>query len=87
MKLRDGFVLRNVAGANVVVPIGARSVDFNGMITLNETGAFLWKKLETGADVDSLTAAILSEYDTEEETARTAAAEFLHRLKEAGCLA
>ena len=81
MKVKEGFVLRSVAGSNVVVPVGAASVDFNGMITLNDSGAFLWRELEKGADVDSL-----REYEVDEETARKCAADFTEKLLDAGCL-
>ena len=45
MKIREGFLLRNVAGNNVVVPIGQATLDFNGMMSLNETGAFIFSKM------------------------------------------
>ncbi len=86
MKIKEGFVLRSIAGSNIVVPVGAASVDFNGMITLNDSGAFLWKLLENGSDVDAMTAALLREYEVDEATARTCSAEFIDKLKEAGCL-
>ena len=86
MKVKEGFVLRSVAGSNVVVPVGAASVDFNGMITLNDSGAFLWRELEKGADVDSLTAALLREYEVDEETARKCAADCTEKLLDAGSL-
>ena len=75
MKIKEGFVLRTIAGSNIVVPVGAASIDFNGMITLNDSGAFLWKELEQDCDIDDLTAALLREYDVDEATARTCAAE------------
>lgn len=87
MKIKEGFLLRAIAGSNVVVPVGENAVDFNGMITLNDSAAFLWKELEGGGDVDSLTAALLREYDVDEETARACCADFLRKLEEAGCLA
>ena len=59
MKVKDGFGLRAIAGSNIVVPVGAATAQFNGMITLNDSGAFLWRELEKGADVDSLTEALL----------------------------
>ncbi len=40
MKIKDGFILRNVAGNNVVVPIGQATIDFNGMISLNDTRVY-----------------------------------------------
>lgn len=86
MKIKEGFVLRSVAGSNIVVPVGAAVLDFNGMITLNDSGAFLWKVLEQGADVDAMVKALLSEYDVDEQTARTCSEDFVAKLKEAGCL-
>ena len=50
MKLKENFVLRQVAGSYAVLAVGAASVDFNGMLTLNESGALLWRALEQGAD-------------------------------------
>lgn len=85
MKIKEGFVLRNIAGSNIVVPVGETSAEFNGMITLNDSGAFLWKELEKGSDVDGLTAALLREYDVDEATARSCSAAFIDKLSEAGC--
>ena len=62
MKIKDTFVLRSIAGSSIVVPTGAEMMDFNGMITLNETGAFLWEKMQSETDIDSLTEAMLAEY-------------------------
>ncbi len=86
MKIKEGFVLRTVAGSNIVVPVGDACLDFNGMITLNDSGAFLWRVLENGSDVDGMTAALLKEYEVDEETARTCADGFLKKLVEAGCV-
>ena len=86
MKIKEGFVLRTIAGSNIVVPVGAASVDFNGMITLNDSAVFLWKELEKGSDVEGLTAALLREYEVDEDTARTCSAEFIEKLLDAGCL-
>ena len=44
MKIREGFILREVAGVFAAVPVEGESRQFHGMIQLNETGAFLWKK-------------------------------------------
>ena len=46
MQIKSGFMLKEVAGTNIVVPVGENTVDFNAMITLNESGAFLWQQLE-----------------------------------------
>lgn len=86
MKLKDGFVLRTVAGENVVLPSGDE-LNLNMMITLNDTGRFLWEKLEAGAEVEDLVAALLAEYDVEEATARAAVERFVAKLNENGFLA
>lgn len=79
MKIKEGFILRQVAGDTVVLPSG--DMDINAMITLNETGTFLWQKLEQETTVDELVAAVLAEYETDEATARTAVEGFVEKLK------
>lgn len=81
MKLKSGFVLRQVAGTNVVIPTGD-ALNLNVMITLNDTGVFLWKLLEQETDEDAMVAAALEEYDVDEATARTYVAAFVAKLKE-----
>ncbi len=80
MKLKDGFILRQVAGENVVLPSG--DLDINAMITLNDTGAFLWKQLEQETDEDSLVNALLGEYDVDTETARLCVSSFTEKLRQ-----
>ena len=54
MKTKSGFMLRQVGGKNVVVAVGKAAEDFNGLITLNSTGAFLWEQLSHGISYDEL---------------------------------
>lgn len=77
MKIKEGFMLREVAGSYVVVAVGTRSEEFNGMVNLNSTGAFLWKCLEKGGDKESLTQALLDEYEVSEELAAKDVERFL----------
>ncbi|MDR0889712.1 MAG: PqqD family peptide modification chaperone [Oscillospiraceae bacterium] len=86
MKVKEGFVLRAIAGSNIVVPVGEAGLDFNGMITLNESGAFLWRALENDTDIDALVKALLGEYDVDEKTARECVVSYIEKLAEAGCL-
>ena len=83
MKLKEGFVLREVGDSCVVVPTGAE-LNFNGMISLNETGKTLWKALENETDTDGLVAALLAEYDVDEATAKTGVDAFVSKLRENG---
>ena len=85
MKLNENFVLREIAGNYVILPLGSASVDLNGMLKLNESGAFLWKVLETGADAEGLVQALTGEYTVSQEQARADVAEFLEKLVQAGC--
>ncbi len=77
MKIKKGLILRSVGGENVVVPVGEMSKNFHGMITLNETGAFLWKFFTEDHTVDEAVAALLAEYDVSEEIARTDVEKFV----------
>lgn len=86
MKLKEGYIVRNVAGQIVVLPTGDE-LDLNLMITLNETGKFLWNILENGATEDELVAAVLASYDVDEETAKSAVVSFVSKLNEHGFLA
>ena len=86
MKLKNGFVLRTVAGETVVLPSGDVA-NFDMMITLNETGRFLWERLETETDEATLVKALLAEYDVTEERAAASVAAFVGRLKELEFLA
>ena len=86
MKLKPGFILRQVAGENVVIPAGS-ALNLNLMITLNDTGAFLWKLLEQDTDEEAMTAALLAEYDVDEDSARAHVAAFVNKLKEQDFLA
>lgn len=80
MKIRNTYILRNVAGENLVVPIGD-SVNFNSVITLNATGKFLWELLNTDTTEEQLTDALCSEYDIERETAERDVSSFIEKLK------
>ena len=86
MKIKDDFVLRRVANTWTVLPLSAEVLNFDGMLTLNESGAMLWNVLIKGADFDMLVDALLNEYDVTREQALTDAEEFLNMLKSVGCI-
>ena len=86
LKLKEGYIVREVAGQIVALPTGD-DLDLNVMITLNGTGKFLWELIEKGSDVDSLVAALLAEYDVDEATARAGVERFVSKLNENGFLA
>ncbi len=86
MKIKEGFVLKNVAGETVVLPSrGAANLDV--MISLNDTAGFLWEKLTVGAEIEELVEALLAEYEVDEATAKYAVETFINTLKEHDFLA
>lgn len=86
MKLKNGFLLRELAGSHVVVPVGQAAIDLRGMITLNETGAFLWQQLGTEQTEESLCEAMTQAYDVSDERARDDIGLFLETLRTHGLL-
>ena len=81
MKIKEGFILRNVAGSFVVVPIGEATLDFNGMMNLNETGAFLFEKMIEGISREDLIKALTDEYDVDEKTAAADVDAFIEKVE------
>ena len=87
MKIKDGFIVREIAGSFVVVPVGQNLVDFSSMITLNETGAFLWNCLTEDTTVEEMCDKLLGEYEgIEKDEALTDINEFINTLKEKSIL-
>ena len=71
MKRNTDFMLRDIAGEVILVPTGAATQQFNGMITLNEVAAFIWKNLDESKSKEELVDKIMDEFEVDEETART----------------
>ena len=87
MKIKENFVLRQVADTWVVLPLRQATVDFKGMLTLNESGILLWRLLEKGTTREALAAALTEEYEVSETEALADADEFVQKLRVVGCLA
>ena len=83
MKIKEGFILREVADSFIVVAVGEAVKTFNGIVNLNETGAFLWKALEQGATKEELLEKLTAEYDVDEDTAKKDIDAFVAKLEEA----
>ena len=82
MKIRKELIRREIAGDVILVPVGGTVLENNGLFALNELGAFLWDRLESAEDEETLVQAVLSEYEVDEATARTDTAQFLQKLRE-----
>ncbi len=86
MKIKEGFILREVAGQIVVLPTGDQ-LDLNMMITLNDTGRFLWEHLQQETTKEELVAALLAEYEVDEELAAKSVDAFVQKLRDGELLA
>lgn len=86
MKIKEGFIKSNLGDECVVVPVGAQTVDFRGLITLNETGEFIWEILQNESKISDVVSALTKEYDIDEATAKADAEEFVKILSEKGFL-
>lgn len=82
MKIKNGFVKRNIAGSEIVVPVGKNAAEFNGMITLNESGAFFWDCLLDDTTADEVVAKVLEIYDVTPEKAALDVNNFISMLRE-----
>ena len=82
MKIKDGFILKKIAGSTVVVPVGDTLVNLQLMLSLNESGAFLWQQLQKDCTKDDFLAAMQAEYDVDAATAAADIDAFLNTLKE-----
>ena len=87
MKTKKGFKLRTVCGENIIVAEGIENVDFSRIISMNETSAYLWKRIQ-GIDFDENTLAglLLEEYEVDEATARSDAKALVEKWLEAGII-
>lgn len=79
MKLKEGFVLQEVAGETVVLPTGD-DLDMNMMITLNSTARFLWERMEQETTKEELVDALLAEYGIDRGTAQKCVDNFVEEL-------
>lgn len=86
MMLKNDFVLRQVAQTWIVLPLAEETVNLSGILTLNDSGAMLWKCMEQGANQEDLVKALTDEYIVSYEQAAADVAEFLEKLIQAGCV-
>lgn len=63
MKIKDEFILRKVPGMNLVMPAGRNVKSFNGLLMLNDTGAFIFERLQTDSTPEETAQALTREYD------------------------
>ena len=80
LKLDKEYVLRQIEDDYIIVPVGKAALSFNGMITVNETGAFLWEQLVKGTSKEGLLETLIETYEVTQEEAERDIDEFLDVL-------
>lgn len=86
LKVKDGFILKEIAGSYIVVPLRERIQTFSAVVNLNETGAFLWKALQKDVTKDELIKAMTDEYDIDSVKAEADIVKFIDKLEKEGLL-
>lgn len=86
MRVSKDYVLREIEGDYIIIPMGRATQKFNGLITVNEVGVSIWKLLQNDVTVSDLVDGILAEYEVEEDVAREDIIEFLKKLSDGGIL-
>ncbi len=87
MKRSNEFIKRKIGTQYVIVAVGAATKRFNGMISVNGTGSFIWDQLENEVTLADIVTAITDTYEVDAATAESHAVKFLDTLREVGALA
>lgn len=82
MKIKKGFAKREIAGSNIVVPLGNAANEFNGMITLNGSASFFWDCFTKDITIDEAVKLVTDEYEIDAETARRDIEVFIKNLRD-----
>lgn len=86
MKLRDGFLVHNMGNDTILIAVGDAMKDFSGLVRLNETAAFIVRRLMSPTDEDQIVEALLAEYAVDRDTAATHVRAVLRQLREINAL-
>ena len=86
MKLSKDFIRRDICGEALLIPVGVKTKEFNGIFTLTETGGFIWDLIPDAETPEDIIDAVTKEFEIARETAQTDVCEFLNKLREYGAL-
>ena len=87
MKQKTGFVLRNICGENIIVAEGKENMNFSNIISMNESSALLWQKLENKEfTIEDMANVLMEEYEVTQETALADSKLLAKQWKEAGII-
>lgn len=80
MKIKKEVVFRSVAGENMLIPVGETVSEYNGIFSMTEVGAEIWKAIENGLDEDAIVNRIMQAYEIDKATAEADVKGFIEKL-------
>jgi hypothetical protein len=86
MKIKEGYILKSVAGSNVVIATGTERMDFKGIITFNDTGAEIFNMLNGTYTVEEIIEKLVKDYEISYETAKTDVENIIEKMKKQGLI-
>lgn len=86
MRKNDNFILNEIADKYVLIPVGNKALDFNGIVTMNQTAKFLWEHSNTEFTTEELVQCLADEYEISGDMASEAVAVYINKMKEVGCI-
>ncbi len=86
MRIKDGFILKDVAGSKVVLPIGERQDELKGIITFNDVGAKIFNMLDGTNSVEEIVRAIAKEYEVSYETVEVDVNNLIEKMRKQGLI-
>jgi len=86
MKIKQGFVAREIAGEYILIPVGETAMQVRGMISLSESGYLIYQKLQQDCEKADLIRAVLNEYEVEQSVAEADVEAFLDQLRQLNLL-
>lgn len=86
MRRKDDFLMHDIDGESVLVPLGSQVVNMNGLVTMNATGSFIWSLLDRDQSEDELVEAVIERFDVDGERASADIRAFLDEISCMGLL-
>ena len=84
MKLKKEFMIRNIAGQDVIIATGSAAMKYNGLLTVSPTARFILEHYEEATDLSDMTRMVLEEFEVDPETAARDVAHFTQTMLERG---
>lgn len=82
MKIKDGYILKDVAGSKIVIATGAQRMDFNGVMTFNSVGAEIFNMLDGTNSIDDIAKKIAEDYNVPIERVKTDVENLINKMRE-----